>query len=40
MNYELSEGTKKDLENKKEWRDLTIYLKNQGSNRRNPTTIR
>jgi hypothetical protein len=30
---QISDGLKKDLENKKEWSDLTIYLENQSSNR-------
>lgn len=30
---QISDGFKKDLENKKEWRDLFIYLENQSSRR-------
>jgi len=33
MTYTISDGFKKDLENKKEWRDLTMYLEQLSSNR-------
>jgi len=33
MTYQVSEGLQKDLDNKREWRDLTTYLRNQSNNR-------